>query len=352
MKTIPRYWAYARTQLGFLVWRSSPESEAAARFEAEKSAKRISSRYERGEAIADEGEYPYGVTLREKLIGEFDDPQGQLQGFVTRNHDGAEVLNVKNVMFFDWDTQAKPVPLFGLWQGLKSIFLKNFTWRRLFFPRRPICISLRDLRGDDWSRQEEDWAQHPDKPWEQVYPWAAVPELAAFMSTVTQWPDWGVRIYKTCAGYRGLVTHALFDPTAESTIDLMRQFRCDPMYISLCKWQESFRARVTPKKWRCKLWRKQTRSNFRFYYPGRDLVVCDPETPDDVATTLVENALAEYEVTYDNAAQTYEQAAAEYATCRYLGTVGSENVHPDIAPIIGLHDETTKALSDDMLTLA
>ena len=76
------------------------------------------------------------------------------------------------------------------------------------------------------------------------------------MTAIDRWPGWGVRVYKTCAGYRGLVTHATFDPTADATLDLMRQFRCDPQYVTLCKRQESFRARLTPKGWRCKLWGK------------------------------------------------------------------------------------------------
>ena len=350
MKTIPRYWSYARTGTGVLVWRSSSESEAAARFEAEKAAQRI-TRIEHGEPMTI-SEYPYGVTIREKLLGEFDDTQGQLQGFVTRNHTGAEVLNVKNVMFLDWDTEVTPAPVLGIWETLKNLFVKNFSWKKVLLGRGKLTVSVQDLHNDDWSQQEEDWADHPDQPWENTYPWAAVAELAAFMSAVTQWPDWSVRIYKTCAGYRGLVTHDLFDPTAESTLDLMRQFRCDPQYTALCKRQESFRARMTPKKWRCKLKGKSLSPSFRFHYPGSDLAGWPEGTPEYVVAQNVRDAWAEYDVIYDDAVQSYEQASAEYATCRYLGTVGRETIHPDIAAIIGLHDEMTKALSENVLTLA
>jgi hypothetical protein len=301
------------------------------------------------------------VTLREKLIGEFDDPQGELQGFVTRNHTGAEVLNIKNVMFLDWDT-TYTAPSLGttfaiLWNGIKRLFgMKSKPAPEILTPDVPMLVNPRTgagLGNTTVCRQPDmAWENRTPESWEQTYPWAAVPELSAFMQWVSQQPDWGVRIYKTCAGYRGLVTHALFDPTADATLDLMRQFRCDPQYVALCKRQESFRARMTPKGWRCKLWGNSLNSSFRFHYPARDLVAWDEGTPVDVIVQLVNDALAEYDVIYDDAVQAYEQASADYATCRYLGTVGNETMHPNIAPIVGLHDEMTKALSETEMLLA
>jgi hypothetical protein len=41
----------------------------------------------------------------------------------------------------------------------------------------------------------------------------------------------------------------------------------------------------------------------------------------------------------------YERAAASKATCRFVETVGSGWLHPEIAPIVRLHDERTKAES-------
>ena len=228
MKTIPRYWAFAPTQEGILVWRSSPESEAAARDAAWQAANRI-SQFEQGNRQNEPGKYPYGVTLREKLLGEIHDTRGQLQGFVTRNQVGAEVLNVKNVMFLDWDT---PVPRTrSLWEHIRQhqSFQNYCRVLGLVFQGKIFRIFkelFQDWRNDPWPKHEENWGDHPPKNWEQDYTWVAVPELAAFMPAVTQWPDWGVRVYKTFAGYRGLVTHVTFDPTAETTLNLMRQFRC------------------------------------------------------------------------------------------------------------------------------
>lgn len=343
MKTIPRYWAYAPTkERGDLVWRSSPESEAAAQAAANEAAKRV-SRYESGKAARPKRSelYPvYGVTLREKLLGELADARGEMRGFLTRNHVGAQVLNVRDVMFLDWDSPVPRKPGF-LERFFRDFFasLKHALWGKFF----SVPKEFQDWRNDPWSRQEEDWSTAPPEAWERDYPWAAVSELSAFMSAVTQMPDWGVRIYKTRAGYRGLVTHAAFDPAADATLDLMRQFRCDPQYITLCRVQESFRARLTPKGWRCGLGRKlrenRLPANFKFYYPARDAASAHAAT-------------AGYAPTYDAAVAAYEQATADFATCRYLGTVGNENIHPDIASVVALHDKITQALAETEMALA
>jgi hypothetical protein len=362
MKTIPRYWAFAPTKTGILVWRSSPESEAAARESARQAAERV-SRFEQGEELIPPKEYPYGVTLREKLLGEIDDARGQLHGFVTRNHTGAEVLNIKNVMFLDWDTPYESASSLGalfklLWNGIKRFFGVK-TSPVVEAPKMETSVSLNPGTGAGMGNNttvylhpDNVWENRVSEKWEQDYTWAAVPELAAFMSAVTQWPDWGVRVYKTFAGYRGLVTHTMFDPSADTTLDLMRQFRCDPQYVALCKRQESFRARLTPKGWRCKFWGKLLPSSFKFYFP-RCNMEWNSKTSDEAAEIQrVQATLAEYESIYDEAVAAYEQAAAGYATCRYLGTVGNDAIHPDIVSIVALHDEMTHALSETEMTLA
>ena len=55
---------------------------------------------------------------------------------------------------------------------------------------------------------------------------------------------------------------------------------------------------------------------------------------------------------YDEAVNVYEEAAAPFATCRYLGTIGNEFIHPDIQSIVALHDKMTRALESEKLTLA
>jgi hypothetical protein len=41
--------------------------------------------------------------------------------------------------------------------------------------------------------------------------------------------------------------------------------------------------------------------------------------------------------------ETYNRRAAEFATCRFLESTGADTVHPDVAPILRVHDDYTKA---------
>ena len=60
-----------------------------------------------------------------------------------------------------------------------------------------------------------------------------------------------MRVYRTHSGLRLLVTNQTFDPTSPETIQLLEEVGSDRLYIQLCKAQASFRARLTPKPWRC-----------------------------------------------------------------------------------------------------
>jgi len=359
MKTIPRYWGYVRTE-NSLIWRSSPHSQQDAEAEARKAAQRVSE-YEQMKWVdkrPSKEEYPYGVTLREKLLEEINDEKGQLQGFITRNHGGAEVLNVRNVMFLDWDTPEKSAPLQTLFRMLARWYRRVFSQEHHFAATQ----LLSDARTDP-----------PPGFWRERYPWAVdVPELKAFMSKIDHLlAKWSVRIYKTAAGYRGIVTHTLFDPTDSETLQWLKQFACDPQYIRLCQRQESFRARLTPKGVRLGLWPDILWRSFDFRYPQcgypntfdwmsaklmyeverfqeehKDKLSRDPFGFDDA------QHLSLKQKTYEEAVKVYEKAAAPFATCRYLGTVGNEFVHPEVRPILDLHDKTTKALSAGELVLA
>jgi hypothetical protein len=62
------------------------------------------------------------------------------------------------------------------------------------------------------------------------------------------------RLYKTYAGYRviGIGTGLdVCDPRESRWYDVARFLVTDPLYVKLCFKQECFRARLTPKPWRC-----------------------------------------------------------------------------------------------------
>jgi hypothetical protein len=87
----------------------------------------------------------------------------------------------------------------------------------------------------------------------------------------------------------------------------------------LCQAQECFRARLTPKPWRCNMapppWR----------YPW---------------------ANADVEIRYRSWEQRYEQASRSYTVCRLVKQLGPQEIHPDVEPILALHDRLTGIEAD------
>ncbi len=125
-----------------------------------------------------------------------------------------------------------------------------------------------------------------------------------------------MRLYRTHSGLRLLVTHGLLAPSAESTQSCFAALGADPLYVRLCNAQDSFRARLTPKPWRCGLWQA------RIAWPR--------ETADKQAA--FERWQAEYSL-----------RQAKYATCRYLATLGDAPVHPALETVLQVHDHLTRA---------
>ena len=136
-------------------------------------------------------------------------------------------------------------------------------------------------------------------------------------------PGRGLRVYRTRGGLRCLVTDLPQDPAVPQSEAILRSFGCDPHYLRLCTAQECFRARLTPKPWRCRLAKPPGR------YPWDD-----PEE---------ESRCRQWE-------QRYQAAIAGCAACRMITSFGNPHIHPDIQPVVALHDEL--ACGDDVARLA
>ncbi|MEQ8791275.1 MAG: hypothetical protein RIC55_33745 [Pirellulaceae bacterium] len=256
-------------------WRWSEVSGDDAHRSALAAAHRVLHRRMGGEPL---GAYSYGQRpLREEVVQSQFGRHGELAIAVTRNAYGVLVLNTAQVMFIDVD-----LPPISLGASLRGFF-------------------SRLLGGKGPSAEEQQAAQ-------------ARGRLEAFLDIH---PDWGLRLYRTSAGLRMLVTHALFDPCADATQAQLESLGCDPLYMRLCRDQQCFRARLTPKPWRCE------------HTPNR--VVWPHET--DEQRRRFENWLAEY-----------KRRQSGYATCRFLEALGVETVHPEVAPVVAIHDELSRAL--------
>lgn len=124
-------------------------------------------------------------------------------------------------------------------------------------------------------------------------------------------------LYDTAAGFRALALNRAYAPDSSEVSDIMRATGADLQFAALCKRQASFRARLTPKPWR-----------MRQRLP-----------PGDFPRTGAAHAA------FANWLNDYERAAGGFATCRFVEQVGVGAPLPEFVPLIGLHDEATRARS-------
>ena len=270
---VPRYWAKVEgdTPPDFegdqrvAVWGWSQDSHRGAELHAYKRLTELLDHLRHSQG------WPKGYTYgsrprREEILQEYRDRSGDTLAFVTRTHYGSEVLNAAHVLFVDVDVPAPTVK-----QRLASLF------------------------GSTDSVEAN--------------------VLARIRSSLAGERDGSFTIYRTAAGFRVVATDPLYEPGSENAESLMINLGVDPAYLNLCRVQECFRARLTPKPWRCGMSDP----------PGRF-----PRTADD------ESAHARW-------VADYERATQDKATCQMIETVGWRRVHQDAAEILRLHDQKTRA---------
>lgn len=266
---IPKYWAqgtasvrgpHGEFDLTFWHWSDTSVSEAA--LVAQTRAREVAARFT---SFDDLNRYGYADRpLREEIIEVIKGSDGRESAIVTRNAYGALVLNAARVMFIDidFDPNAKPAPL-----------------RRLFGK------SAAASPADEHLAKIEEWARRN--------------------------PQLSLRVYRTAGGLRGLITNELFEPTDPGSTQILQSLNSDPLYVTLCRVQECFRARLTPKPWRCGSANPPSR------YPW---------------TT------AGAELIYRQWERTYGYAADRYTTCQLVKEFGARPMPSDVARIVELHD--------------
>ena len=282
---IPSFWSKVESQarspngneVHFACWGGSQTSVAEAQILARGVAERIASRIRRGEGFPER--YAYGDRpLREEILGKIDGPLGDPTAVLTRNAYGVRVLNAAQALFIDVDLPA-PAPFCALLRRMVRVLFRSRV------------------------------APPPD-------------HFAAALAKLEKWlaghPDWGVRVYRTRAGLRYLVTHAPFEPGSAQSEATMEYLGCDPQYVILCRAQQCFRARLSPKPWRCGI----SPPSVRFPW----------------GSAAEERAMRSWEARYDSAIQ-------GSATCSLLKILGSPRIDPAIAALVKLHDEDTRAES-------
>jgi hypothetical protein len=199
----------------------------------------------------------YEVPIREEILSRLD-----AQNIVTRNLYGAEVLNSESLIFLDIDEAKK---------SLFSFFSKSGSQKE-----RILAMVRKKAASPAHSRL-------------------------------------GFHIYETAKGVHVIVTGVSHAGSSNEGQALLREFECDELYRKLCKKQNCYRARLTPKPHRLKL----------------------PKIRAKVPRTASETSTLEQWI------HKYNQASTGFATCKYLEAVGMTTRNP----IIDFHDQRTRAKS-------
>jgi hypothetical protein len=257
-------------------WSETSREEALRR--SRDSVQNISARLTSGAGFPD----AYGYAnrpRREEIVEEITNDDGELIAFITRNHYGSLVLNTARLMFIDVDVPVQP-PGSGFIRFFKQLFGK------------PSPLPAEIVR-------------------------AKIADAAAKFPTLT------FRVYRTLAGFRIAVVSKRISPKSAEAAELFQAFGADPLYVTLCSNQESFRARLTPKHWRCGIEKPPTEFPF-------------------------ETAQARTRI--DIWKDAYDRGCSGFAACHLVEQIGSESATSENARLIRLHDSASKA--DSQLQLA
>jgi hypothetical protein len=206
---------------------------------------------------------------------EIKDDAGEITAVVTRNSYGCLVLNTVRIMFVDIDL-PEPKPSGGLFNRL-------FGKSGLTPPVNQRQTAMTKIQ--EWTRNH---------------------------------PEWGWRIYRTRAGLRLLATQGLVEADSDVADGVFEALGADPLYRKLCKAQKCFRARLTPKPWRCGIRSKPDR------WPWLD---------------------AKAEKRFQKWDAQYQSFAFNWATCELLSQIGNPEVHPEIQVILKFHDGAARVES-------
>lgn len=270
----PRFWARGASG-DFLAWRWSFQSLAEAQALANDAARQLAERFRSGARPDRHGGYYPNRPFREQVLREIPNGSGGLAAVITRNSYGCLVLNTAQAMFVDIDLPPAE-------KSAGSGFMKRL------FGGKPAESSPQDealARVERWTRDH---------------------------------PQWGWRAYRTHSGLRLLATQGPVPADSPATAQTFEALGADPLYRRLCQTQNCFRARLTPKPWRCGFHRKPER--WPFLEPGQ------------------EARFAQWE-------SDYLGRASNFATCDFLRQIGNAALHPDLQAIVELHDGPTRAQS-------
>jgi hypothetical protein len=279
-------------------WGYSDRSEAEAEKKAHERIGDIVNAFNRSPNDED-FYYPFRVVNEEilKTIGE----ETSQQAIITRNKYHCQILNTAQLMFVDIDVDVSDIK--------PPSFLSK------------ILLRTSQIIEENIRKEKE---RHE----------AVISRIEAFVRNQSNdFDDIGLLVYRTFAGYRVIVSSRPLEPRGEDTHKIFDALGADPLYQSLCRTQNSFRARLTPKSWRMK---PEIIEKLSLY----------PLLRRRVTKNMMEKWSSEDEEKlriYDDWVETYERLHKGHSTCQFIKQVGHWKVDPSLAGLIQLHDEYTGA---------
>lgn len=282
---IARYWVKGKAEtvavpdsdetITVASWGWSERSHEEAEQRANEAAQRAAGRIRAGGEPLPRG---YGYSdrpPREEIVEEIKSPDGETVAVITRNSYGALVLNTSDLMFIDIDIPPETSGA-RFFRTLKNLF---------------------GSKSDD--------------------PESRIRKGIADQASV--YPNYTFRLYRTFAGFRCAITNKPVSPDSPESKRLLGEFGADPLYVLLCQNQQSYRARLTPKYWRCGASRPPNR------FPW--------------ATQAEEQRYRTWE-------REYQEQSRQFAVCRLIEQFGAQEGGAEFRKLINLHDELTGARTE------
>ena len=257
-----------------------------------------------------------GVPIREEILGRLED------AVLTRNLYGAVCLNTPNVLFADVDVDIEggAGPSLAFYIGVDAILVVfGVVLCSILLPKLWAIGFLLAVVGPMVTKPiyKMHKGNRPD-PRE-----AGLDRIRHFSA---EHPAWNLRIYETPAGWRILAMHKTFNPNYAEVFAFFQEVGADPVYVRMCKNQNCFRARVSPKPWR--------------------IGISQHIRPRPGVWPIAENRLPERARWVEQ----YDLLAPQFASCRFTEAIGSSTVSPEAEQVRFLHDKLCQ--SDSMLPLA
>ena len=249
-----------------------------------------------------------GLPIREEIIARHGDT------VITRNSYGALCLNTPDVLFADVDVDERANTTFAwvifLLAALVGIWLRfemNAWWPFVLF-----VVSGAILAPALGMRLSQLFSAGRADPFDK-----ALARIESFAQTNTSWL---LRVYRTPQGFRVLVMHSTFSPDAPEALGFMKQIESDELYVQMCRNQNCFRARVSPKPWRIGMQHIRPRPGV---WP-----IKEERLPDRQSWV-----------------RKYDEKAADYASCKYEKTLGTGRPSRPCEAVRSVHDSMCKSES-------